>query len=201
MIQQATQPHKRAQLITQQALSMDFLRGRALSPKDDAQANTLRFCMVSSDNACKRWDLEVGSYDEELSLDGANCAQLKTFFKDHEPSVDNAIGKVERVVHENGELIADVRFSTDADAQKILQKYKEGVLSDVSIGYAIKEYKDSRAGGRIKRLVTSYDVFELSAVWKGADKYATQRAAAEDLKKDAFIKSELENIKKDKESL
>lgn len=174
---------------------MDFLRGRALSPENENDANTLRFCMISANNACSRWDNEIGSYDEELSIVGANTKELKTFFKDHEPSVDNAIGKVVCVKCENGELIADVRFASDADAQKILAKYKEGVLSDVSIGYAVRDYLDTREDGRTKRLVTSYDVYELSAVWKGADKYASIRAANEEKARKAFIEKELNLIK------
>ena len=49
--------------------------------------------------------------------------RLKTFFKDHNRSVDSAIGRVENIRLEDGKLKADVVFGTDEDAEKVFRKY------------------------------------------------------------------------------
>lgn len=132
----------------------------------------MRFCIVSSDNDYKRFDWDSGKfYTERLDVNGADVSELKTFFKDHEPSVDNAIGAVVRTEIIGGELFAFVRFASDDDSQKIAKKYAEGVLSDVSIGYSISKLEKSSDIWTAK----GFKIHELSAVWKGADKGAKMR--------------------------
>jgi len=68
-------------------------------------------------------------------------------------------------------LKADVVFG--ADGESVLNKYREGVLTDVSIGYAINGYTvEEREGEPDIVTVTDFEIFELSAVGIGFDQGA-----------------------------
>ena len=141
----------------------------------DVENRMIPFILVSRDNAGERydwWNDEV--YIEELDPNGARLEELATFFKDHSPSVDNAIGRVENTRVEDSIIKSDVVFGTDEDAGKVFQKYRDGVLTDVSIGYFVHDVVvTSRQGEPDHVLVTDYTIVELSAVWKGFDRGAT----------------------------
>ena len=142
----------------------------------------LSFVIVSKNNTCKRFSWELGTYYESLNLEGAKFDELKTMFKDHNPSVDNAIARIENVRLEDGELVCDCVFSEDEKSLEIFKKYENGILSDVSIGYKIlDEVIDKKANPKTS-FVKSYEIYELSAVWKGADKFAKKREEQNDEK-------------------
>ena len=139
----------------------------------DVENRTIPFILVSSNNAGMRSDWG-GDYLEELDPNGADFSGLRTLFKDHNPSVDNAIGKVINCRIENGEIKADAIFGSDTNSLTIFQKFADGILSDVSIGYQIDEViETSRKDQPPHVLVTKYRILELSAVWKGFDSGAT----------------------------
>ncbi len=156
--------------------------GRGICPRSkgditviDVEARTIPFILVSKDNSGERYDFwkdEV--YIEELDPNGARLDELHTFFKDHRTSIDTAIGRIENVRVEEGEIKADVILGTDADAEKIFIKYQDRILTDVSVGYYINDivvtYKKDEPD---HVMVTDYTLVELSAVWKGFDKGAT----------------------------
>ena len=133
------------------------------------------FILVSKDNQGERfdwWKDEI--YIEKLDVNGANYERLKTFFKDHIRYVDNAIGKVENIRIEDGELKADVVFGTDEESDKIFRKYLDGILTDCSIGYKIINVTtEERKGEPTIVTVTEFEIRELSAVGIGFDKGAT----------------------------
>ena len=133
------------------------------------------FILVSKDNQGERfdwWKDEV--YIEKLDVNGANYERLKTFFKDHIRSVDNAIGRVENIRIEDGELKADVIFGTDEESDKIFKKYLDEILTDCSIGYKIINVTtEERKGEPTIVTVTEFEIRELSAVGIGFDKGAT----------------------------
>lgn len=141
----------------------------------DTEKRMIPFILVSRDNAGERydwWNDEV--YIEELDPNGARLEELMTFFKDHSPSVDNAIGRIDNKRVEDGMIKSDVYFGTDEDASKVFQKYRDQVLTDVSIGYYVHDVTiTSRQGEPDHVLVTDYTIVELSAVWKGFDRGAT----------------------------
>ncbi|EAL9025015.1 peptidase, partial [Campylobacter jejuni] len=63
------------------------------------------------------------------------------------------------------------------------KKYQDGILSDVSIGYRVlKQVVDKKSSPK-RVLVTEFEIFELSAVWKGADKNAKKRFEEDEEKK------------------
>jgi hypothetical protein len=151
----------------------------------DEEKRMIPFILVSKNNACERYDWwEDEIYIEELEVKGAKYDELRTFFKDHRPSVDNALGRVDNIIVDNGELKADVYFGSDEDAKKIFTKYQEGILADVSIGYRIDDFVETVKKDEPNHiLVTSYRIHELSAVWKGADSGATVGRQKEKIEK------------------
>jgi hypothetical protein len=130
--------------------------------------------MVSNDNAGMRYDWwEDEIYEEKLDPKGGKFDRLNTFFKDHEKRTDNAIGRVVNKRLDNGQIKADVIFGSDEDATKIFNKYVEGILTDVSIGYSINEVQTTkRKDEPTEVLVVDFDIRELSAVWAGFDSKA-----------------------------
>lgn len=161
-------------------------RAKADTNLIDVENRIVPFIIVSRDNAGLRydwWNDEI--YEERLDPQGATFDGLNTFFKDHEMRVDNAIGKVENKRVDNGEIKVDVRFGTDEDSEKIFNKYREGILTDVSIGYSIQEViTTERKDDPTEVLVTRFDIHELSAVWKGFDSNAKVGREAENLGKE-----------------
>ncbi|QKF72782.1 Mu-like prophage major head subunit gpT [Aliarcobacter faecis] len=139
------------------------------------ESRTISFILVSEQNEGERYDWwkdEV--FIEKLDVNGAKVERLKTFFKDHNRSVDSAIGKIENVRVEDGKLKADVVFGTDEASEKIFRKYVDGILTDCSIGYRILSTKiEERKGEPTLVTVTEYEIFELSAVGVGFDRGAT----------------------------
>jgi hypothetical protein len=140
----------------------------------DEENRTIPFIMVSKDNSGLRYDwFNDEIYEERLEPAGATIDSLNTFFKDHKMSVDTAIGKVVNKRYENGELKADVVFGTDPESDTIFNKFREGILTDVSIGYTIQEVEvTERENETTEVLVKRFNIHELSAVWKGFDKFA-----------------------------
>ncbi|EIZ3764770.1 HK97 family phage prohead protease, partial [Campylobacter coli] len=99
------------------------------------------------------------------------------------PSVDNAIARIENIRIENNELVCDCIFAKDEKSLDIFKKYQDGILSDVSIGYRVlKQVVDKKSSPK-RVLVTEFEIFELSAVWKGADKNAKKRFEEDEEKK------------------
>jgi len=135
------------------------------------EARKVSFILVSEENAGERFDWWEGEvYIEELDVQGANYQGLRTFFKDHRPSVDNAIGRVENTRIDGSTLKADVIFGSDRRSKEVFQKYVDGILTDVSIGYRINDVVITKKDGDPDHvLVTDFEIVELSAVWKGFD--------------------------------
>ncbi len=156
--------------------------GVSVSRKDD-NTNTLSFVFVSNDNAGTRFDWGTGEYySEVLDVNGATTERLNTFFKDHIRSVDSAVGKITNPRIENGELLGDVTFGSDTDSQRVYSKYNEGILTDVSIGYEIRDYTVTRGAENEQDMVTvtNFDIFEVSAVGLGFDGGAKKRESVKD---------------------
>lgn len=141
----------------------------------NVETRTVPFILISKENEGERvdwWTDEV--FIEKLDVNGAKYERLNTFFKDHIRSVDSAIGKVENIRIESGQLKADVVFGTDDDAEKVFRKYVDGILTDCSIGYKINATTvEQRKGEPTLVTVTDFEIRELSAVGIGFDKGAT----------------------------
>lgn len=152
----------------------------------DVDNRTIPFIMVSNDNAGLRydwWNDEI--FEERLDPQGATFDGLNTFFKDHNVSVDTAIGRVTNKRIDNGQIKADVVFGTDESSDIVFNKFREGILTDVSIGYSIQEViTTERKDEPTEVLVTRFDIHELSAVWKGFDSKAQVGREIQNLEKE-----------------
>lgn len=149
----------------------------------DEKTKTIPFILVSDQNAGERydwWNDEV--YIEELDVTGAHLEELMTFFKDHNKSVDTAIGRIENARVEDGQIKADVIFGTDNNSYLVFQKYRDRILTDVSIGYQVNDITVTEKKGEPTHvLVTDFTIVELSAVWKGFDTGATVGREAQEV--------------------
>lgn len=137
----------------------------------DVENRTISFIAISEDTDVIRYG--ETKYVERLDVNGANFAMLKTFYKDHILSVDSAIGRVANARVEDNMLKVDVVFGRDPDSEAIFTKYLDGIIDSVSIGYSVYEYeKTGTKDGLPVYTITDFDVYELSAVWRPADKGA-----------------------------
>lgn len=166
----------------------------------DDEKRMIPFIIVSRDNAGLRYDwYEDEVYEERLDVNGATFDMLRTFFKDHHLSIDTAIGKIENARIENGEIKCDVIFGSDENSDTVYRKFKEGILSDVSIGYSIQEVIETkRENEPTEVLVTKFNIMELSAVWRGFDKNATIGRSKQNLDEEVVHETESDSLLKQK---
>lgn len=167
-------------------------RAKADTSLIDEEKRMIPFVMVSDDNAGLRydwWNDEI--FEERLDPQGATFDGLNTFFKDHRMSVDTAIGKIENARLDNGQIKANVIFGSDAESDTIFNKFREGILTDVSIGYSIQEViTTERKDEPTEVLVTRFNIHELSAVWKGFDSNAKAGREVENLEEEDNLDEE-----------
>lgn len=169
----------------------------SVSRTDETPNNTLTFVFVSAANAGTRYSWSSGEYyTEQLDIKGATVERLNTFFKDHYASVDSAVGKITNVRIEGEELVGDVTFGSDDVSQRVYSKYLEGILTDVSIAYEIRDYKVEQGADNVrdKVTVTDFDIFEVSAVGIGFDSGAKKRKVDNFDKGDGMTKEQLERL-------
>lgn len=133
----------------------------------------------------RRWSWDVGSYMEELDVsEGAvrlerlnNGAPLLGVHRSWE--LRDVIGVVERAWVEGGEGRALVRFSQREDADEVFRDVKDGILRNISVGYAVHRYDVVEEEG--DKLPTyraiDWEPMELSIVPIGFDDGAKIRSA------------------------
>ena len=96
----------------------------------------------------------------------------------YQHKMNEPIGKIESLREDDKGLFVSVRISKSED--KIATKVKEGILSEMSIGYwaEIKEYNDETGIRTLKKI----NLHEISLVTRAADAFAKVTAIkAEDL--------------------
>lgn len=133
----------------------------------------------------RRWSWDVGGYMEELEvsekavrLDRLNSgAPLLNAHSAY--ALDDVIGVVERAWIEGGEGKAVVRFSQREEADAIFRDVKDGILRNISVGYAVHRYEvaeeeDDKVPTYIAR---DWEPMELSIVPIGFDDGAKIRSA------------------------
>lgn len=133
----------------------------------------------------RRWSWEVGSYMEELEVSEKavrlerlnNGAPLLNAHSAYD--LDDVIGVVERAWIEGNEGKAIVRFSQREEAEAIFRDVKDGILRNISVGYAVHRYEvaeeeDDKLPTYIAR---DWEPMELSLVPIGFDDGAKIRSA------------------------
>lgn len=120
-------------------------------------------------------------YYEELSLDPKHVRMdfLKSgrakFLAAHDMrNLDSVIGVVESA--DIGS--AKIRFAKDEISDRNLQKIRDGILTDISVGYRVDEYQDvSKDGDEVPTLrATNWTPMEISLVPMGFDPGAVVRS-------------------------
>ncbi|MBB3103793.1 prohead protease/major capsid protein fusion protein [Azomonas macrocytogenes] len=133
----------------------------------------------------RRWSWDVGSYNEELKVSdtAVRLARLNNgapFLNTHSQwELDDVIGVVERAWLENGQGRAVIRFSQRPDVDSIFQDVKDGILRNISVGYAVHRYDIiEEADDKIPTYrATDWEPMELSLVPIGFDDGAKVRSA------------------------
>ncbi|MBK3870959.1 hypothetical protein GFL47_02715 [Pseudomonas stutzeri] len=133
----------------------------------------------------RRWSWDVGSYMEELEVSEKavrlerlnNGAPLLNAHSAYD--LDDVIGVVERAWIEGNEGKAIVRFSQREEAEAIFRDVKDGILRNISVGYAVHRYEvaeeeDDKLPTYIAR---DWEPFEVSVVPIGFDDGAKIRSA------------------------
>lgn len=125
---------------------------------------------------------------EKLSLDPAHVKMERLasgrapLLSSHGESLDSVIGVVERAAIANGVGTCTVRFAKAEDdpfADQIFRKVKDGIITNVSVGYrvgAVQQLVESEAITTPTLLVTDWEPFEVSMVAMGEDIEGAVRA-------------------------
>ena len=124
-----------------------------------------------------------GSYYEELSLgDAVNMERLNNgapLLNSHKASdLSDIVGVVERAWTDEKEGRAVVRFSDRSEVEPIWRDVQNGIIRNISVGYAVEEYEriDAKREGEPHTLrATSWTPMELSLVPVPADASASIR--------------------------
>lgn len=104
--------------------------------------------------------------DEVLHLDGMEIPQQVPMVDTHErDSVRSVLGSIRELRVEKGHLLGRAYFASDPESQRAYQNYRDGHLTDFSVGARRLEAKYE---GRTKH-VTRSRLIEGSAVVRGAD--------------------------------
>jgi HK97 family phage major capsid protein/HK97 family phage prohead protease len=126
---------------------------------------TIEFPFSSEYPVARYFGNEVLQHDER-SVDLTRLNDSAPLLFNHDPA--KVIGVVERAWIDDGRKrgYASVRFSRNAFAQEVLADVKDGVLRNVSFGYAINDM-EQRGGGDF--VATSWAPYEISIVTIPAD--------------------------------
>ena len=122
------------------------LRAAVRSESVDVDARTVELTWTTGAKG-RRWSWDVGSYMEELDVseDSVRLDRLNNgapFLNAHNSySLDAVIGVVEKAWIEGSEGRALVRFSQREDVEKIFKDVQDGILRNISVGYAVHRYE------------------------------------------------------------
>lgn len=145
-----------------------------------------RFQAVASTGASRlawMWSLgkvvreELVLTDESVDLSRVQSGAVP-FLRDHyQWSTNYALGAVEGMRLEGGQLVADVKMSRRPEVAGTVQDIQDGILRSVSIGYEILAYElDESVEGEVPVMrVTKFRIIELSLVSVPADPSASVR--------------------------
>jgi HK97 family phage major capsid protein/HK97 family phage prohead protease len=142
----------------------DALRA-AIGDQPDADSRAIEFSFSSETPVARWFGDEVLSHDgDSVNLDRLNDGAPVLF--NHDPN--RPIGVVERawVDGEKKRGMARVRFSRNSFAEEVFADVRDGILRNISVGYAINEADTTRDGVVV---ATSWQPHEVSVVSVPAD--------------------------------
>ncbi|QJC78889.1 prohead protease/major capsid protein fusion protein [Pseudomonas umsongensis] len=122
------------------------LRAAVRAGSVDVDARTVELTWTTGAKG-RRWSWDVGSYMEELEVseDAVRLDRLNNgapFLNAHNSyELDAVIGVVEKAWIEGAEGRALIRFSQRDDVEKIFKDVQDGILRNISVGYAVHRYE------------------------------------------------------------
>jgi phage head maturation protease len=157
-----------------------FIRSAAFEPTSfDAEHNAVRVTF-SAGAEVKRRDL-AGEYWERLSLEpeAVDLSLLRGApvlnNHDHFSGVEAILGVVEDASVDGSRGEAVVRFGTRPEVQGIVADVRAGVIRNVSVGYSVEEWRETRENGKRVKTAVRWTPREISFVPLGADPAAQVR--------------------------
>ena len=175
-------------------VAMQELKAR-FEPKTLDEENRTIEVVFSTGARVKRFSWLDGVYEEELSLKrgqvrldrlNAGAAVLNNHRAN---SLADVIGVVEKASirkAEGGatEAVATLRFSERADVEPIFRDVKSGIIRNISVGYRVHKYEETREGegADAKRVLraTDWEPMEVSFVTIPADAGAQVRSESKE---------------------
>jgi len=145
----------------------------------DASSNTIRVVFSAGADVARR-DLS-GEFIERLSLapEAVDLSLLRgaPVLNNHDrySGVESILGVVEdaSVDGQRGEAV--VRFGTRPEIQGVIADVCAGIIRNVSVGYSVEEWRESRENGKRIKTAVRWTPREISFVPLGADPAATIR--------------------------
>lgn len=150
--------------------------------------------VLATERPVEMFDWRHGEIIEEiLRVDGVQMPPQVPLLDTHSRfSAESIFGSVRGIRSEGEEIIGRLYFADDEASQRTWRKVRDGHLTDVSVGYLVQQYQDIRpgetemingceytAGGRRMRVVTRWQLREVSVVPIGADQFAKMRGDLE----------------------
>ncbi len=120
-----------------------------------------------------------GPYVEVLDPAGLDLAGADDvpFLDSHNRTRAQAtIGRAQNVRIEDGQVVADLRFSVADDVAPIVQRVQDGTLSKFSAGYSVRKWRESVDNGLRTRTAVDWSLLEVSLVAIPADPNCSKRS-------------------------
>lgn len=135
-----------------------------------ADDRTVELSFSSEEPYGRWWGVEIlGHKKSEVDLSFVNSGRAP-FLIDHNRSVDDQIGVIEKAWLDSGKGRARVRFGKAARASEFLERVRDGELSNISVGYEIRKLRlESEADGIETYRITDWKPHEISLVTVPAD--------------------------------
>lgn len=139
---------------------------------DDAAARTIELSFSSEEPYERFFGVEIlGHQRGEVRAEwiGSGRAPLLV---DHQPGLDNQVGRIESVTIADGRGRARVRFGKSEKARAILERVNDGEITAVSVGYRVHAMRLESEGsdGVATYRVTDWEPLEVSLVAIPADR-------------------------------
>lgn len=166
------------------ALPTTFVREAGVKPASVNEEARTAELVWSTGAEVRRFGLMEGPYLERLSMDPRHV-DMRRLQNGNAPVLNgHRNGKAEDVIGvvvdariENGQGVATVRFSERADVEPIWRDIVAGIIRNVSVGYQVHEYKESRGDkGEAVLTATRWEPMEISVVPIPADASSFIRA-------------------------
>ena len=151
----------------QRLASFDYATAARAKDEEGAEESRSLEFPFSSEQPVERWfGAEVLSHADG-AMDMTRLNDGAPLLWNHDP--DRVLGVIERGWVEDGRGYVRVRFSRSAFAEEKLADVRDGILRNVSVGYAITDAKPLRVNGQEGILATSWQPHEVSVVSVPAD--------------------------------